>query len=187
MAKYAILFIFVFGANAANKNIGNWQEFATTGESLPPFIVEAAKLAGVKPANIVVISDVKRYMPGYLAQAGYDPKFTDEVVRKLQGLEGFVFDQRLPIFLNINSTYRGLEKCWNKAGQHAQACMVVMASHLYHEFQHATKRADEVAALTAQIVFLRLYQQEDSTGIIGQAIMVRQKQIREERALLVKH
>jgi hypothetical protein len=143
------------------KNSEKWREAAKTGEKLPELVLESLKHlpkeSTLKAENVFAIYDVRKFLVGYLVNKGYDKKIAQETLEQLQGLSEFTLDQELPVFIVVenNSNYKQFEDAHNKGGDKSQLAFRLLASDLWHEEQHATKGADEVGALEAQVEYLK--------------------------------
>jgi len=88
----------------AAEEIGkDWRAYARTGDQLPELVKEALKYAPaearLRAEQVVVVDDLKKFLPGVLAELGYPASALAETQQALDGLAEFTLDQRFPIFV----------------------------------------------------------------------------------------
>ncbi len=162
----------------------DWQAYGKTGDQLPALVKRALKYvpkeAQLESDQVVALENVGAYMTGYLKQSGYSSEVAREIAADLDSLADFVIDQQFPLFVG---NFSNLQKAWDKGGLFATDAARVLASQLWHEWQHVIRRADEAQALEAHVALLQQWRKnKELSAAADRYIEAKQKQLAEERA-----
>lgn len=135
-------------------------EETASGLEVSKFLDAALHLVPEITSDQVVILQSRDDLKPYLAKRGYSPAIAQETVERVNGLAEFTIDRRFPIFINASSwQIRRLLISWQRSNFCDEAARI-LASDLFHEYQHAAKGLDEIGALTAHVRLLRKWHNE---------------------------
>jgi hypothetical protein len=131
----------------------------------------------VRPDQVIVLENPSDLM-GYLLAWHYSRDVACGTIKEIASFAEFTVDRHFPIFVNASSRHvKRIVTSWERSGFPDQAARV-MASDLYHEYQHAQGGADECRALTAQIALLKQWRDAHLLTIAGPYISAKEAESR---------